>query len=105
MLNNLENIHPEKNQVQSGPQASHAQMLAIFDGMKDPVYVSDPETYEMLFVNKVLEDTFGSVENKKCYEYLQGRKSPCPFCTNEKIFGQNHGNTHVWEFRNELNGR
>ncbi len=84
---------------------SHARMLAVFDGIEEPIYVSDPETFEILFVNRILENIFGEPGNRRCYEYLQGRNSPCPFCTNDLIFGENLGLTHLWEFRNESNGR
>jgi PAS domain S-box-containing protein len=82
---------------------NEASLLAIFDSVDEPVYVADPETYEVIFTNKVLKDHFGPLNNQKCYEYLQHRKTPCPFCTNEKIFGKYSGKSYVWEFQNKVN--
>ncbi len=80
-------------------------LLSIFDGIDEPVYVSDPVTYEMIFVNRVLQDLFGAIGDKKCYEYLQHRDSPCPFCTNDKIFDETGDGSYVWEHNNEAAGR
>ena len=50
------------------------------------IYISDLETYELLFLNKTaaatLHTTKAEVTGKKCYEVIQGRTSPCPFCNN-----------------------
>jgi len=32
--------------------AGHAGLLAIFEAIDEPVYVADPTTYELLFVNR-----------------------------------------------------
>lgn len=85
--------------------AEQRQLLSIFDGIDEPVYISDPETFEVLFANKAIKKVFGVVVGKKCYQSFQGLKSPCSFCTNEYIFGENIGKTHVWEFKNNLNSR
>lgn len=29
-----------------------------------------------------IKETWGDYKGKKCYEVLQNRKEPCPFCTN-----------------------
>ncbi len=82
---------------------SNLQQLALFDGIDDVIYVADPDTYEILYFNKTARDIWGKDSlRKKCYEILQGRKEPCPFCTNDKIFGKDEGNSVVWEFQNEI---
>lgn len=55
------------------------QMMSIFDGIEEAIYVADPETHEILFINQALKKSLGSeAVGKKCYRVLQGRKSPCP---------------------------
>lgn len=78
------------------------QLSAIFDGFNEVVYVSDPDTYNVLYVNKPVEDIFGDVVGKICYEVFQGLDKPCSFCTNDKIFGENTGEAYVWEFQNPV---
>lgn len=78
------------------------QMTRMFNGLDDIIYVSDPETYELLYINDAFLRTFGGdYAGKKCYEVLQGRDSPCPFCTNEIIIHQKPGESHTWEFFNK----
>ncbi len=95
----------ERKRAEAEAKANHLRLLSILDANADPVYVADPETYEVLYVNRALEQAFGAPEQRKCYEYLQHRSAPCPFCTNDRILGANLGRTFVWEFQNESNGR
>ena len=65
-------------------------------------YVSDMETYELLYVNPIALETLGhaslsQVKGRKCYEVIQGRTSPCPFCTNDRICEEEF---YEWEFYN-----
>ena len=50
------------------------------------VYVSDLQTYELKYMNREGCRSFGLTKEdiqtgkKICYEVLQGRTEPCPFC-------------------------
>jgi PAS domain S-box-containing protein len=82
------------------------RLLAMFDGIEESIYVADPNTYELLHVNKAFKENWGQDGiGKKCYKVLQRRNSPCPFCTNDKIFGENIGKTYIWEFKNRVDER
>ncbi|MCS7124756.1 MAG: PAS domain S-box protein [Candidatus Bathyarchaeota archaeon] len=82
------------------------ELHAFFDGLGDLVYVADPQTYEILFANDKFRELFGvEVVGKKCYEVIHDRKTPCPFCTNKHIFGENLGKIHVWEYHCKKKGR
>ncbi|MCP4694130.1 MAG: PAS domain S-box protein [Desulfobacterales bacterium] len=94
-------IHAQQEETRRG----HARLLSILDGIDEPVYVADPETYEVLYVNNAAQKNWGAPDGKKCHEYLQNRDAPCPFCTNDKIFGERVGQSYAWEFQNEANGR
>lgn len=67
-------------------------------------YVSDMETHELLFVNRSLTMAVGAWQGRRCYELLQGRDRPCPFCTSDKLRG-NPERPVVWEWRNPQLGR
>lgn len=76
---------------------------AIMDEYNDLVYVSDPETYELLYLNRVGCDAFGAdYRGKRCYQLLQGRDAPCPFCTNHLLTPDSY---YIWERYNEILGR
>jgi diguanylate cyclase (GGDEF)-like protein/PAS domain S-box-containing protein len=81
------------------------EVISICDSIDQAVYISDPDTYEILFANKAIKKEFGELVGKKCYKVFQGLDSPCPFCTNKYIFGENLGKTHIWEFENKIDGR
>lgn len=81
------------------------QLLSIFESIDEVIYVSDPETYEILYVNRVLKEKRDDVIGQKCYRTFQALESPCSFCTNKFIFGKNMGRTHIWEFQNKVDHR
>ncbi len=91
-----------RREAQNELQKSHEQQLALFDGIEDVIYVADPDTYELLYFNKTARDIWGDAAGKKCYKVLQDRDEPCPFCSNDKILGENVGQSYVWEFQNEI---
>ncbi len=81
------------------------QLLAIFDSINQAIYVSDPRTYEVLFVNTNLKERLGhDPTGSACYREFQGRTSPCDFCTNEIIL-RRKGQAHIWEFHNQFLNR
>ena len=66
-----------------------AQLLAIFNSIDQAIYVADPETYRILFVNTYLREHLGyDPTGALCYEAFQGRTAPCAFCTNAIILAQ-----------------
>jgi PAS domain S-box-containing protein len=96
----------EREGLGSNVQASNKELFSIFDGIDEAVYVVDPETYKILYVNSVVEADFGkNLVGKKCYEVFQNLEAPCDFCTNPLIFGENTGKTHIWEFQNKVDKR
>ena len=85
----------------------YQQKLQYFHFMLDTyegnVYISDMETYELLYLNqascKVLGAPVEKFVGRKCYEVIQGRTSPCPFCTNAKL---TENAFYEWEFQNPV---
>ncbi len=62
----------------------------ISDSADDLVYISDVETYELIYVNKKMLSNLKNVgendwQGKKCYELLYGKSRPCDFCTNKYL--------------------
>ena len=51
------------------------------------IYLSDPETYEILYINPTLQKSLhiqdhSEYKGQKCYQLLHGKKAPCEFCNN-----------------------
>lgn len=93
---------------------SNEEAYQYFQWMMDEytgnIYISDIETYELLYVNKtalnvlteLMQLSESEIIGRKCYEVIQGRTSPCPFCTNDRI---TENEFYEWEFDNPNLGR
>lgn len=74
----------------------------ILDESENMVYISDMESYELVYMNRALMEKF-DIDRKrigdKCYKVLQGLEAPCPFCTNECLKKDGY---HVWKHYNPI---
>lgn len=79
-------------------------MFDLMNEIPELVYVSDLENYDLLLVNAAGRETFHLKDSQglKCYQALQGRDAPCPFCTNARL---NTETPYTWEFTNPLTQR
>ena len=79
----------------------------FFENMNELVYVSDMDTYELLYMNKKARELydFKSMEDlagRKCHELIQGSKEPCALCNNKELMP---GHFKEWSYYNPLVGR
>ncbi len=80
----------------------------ILEESDDIIYLSDPDTYEIVYMNKAARHICGlSTEQsvlpkKKCYELFQGQTSPCSFCNTNLLSTDKHYN---WEFSSAILGK
>jgi len=81
------------------------QLLSMFEGMDEVVYVSDPNNYELLYMNTAAKKNWGDKIGKKCHHVLHNLEAPCDFCTNGIIFDENMGHSYIWEGQNNINKR
>ena len=92
----------KRKQSEEALRLERAQLLSIFDSINEIIHVTDPKTYEIIYANKALQDSFGkSLVGGICYRELQGLESPCSFCTNEIILKQK-GKSYQWEYHNPV---
>ncbi len=85
---------------------SEYNMLSAFvsDNSDDIVYVSDIETYELIYLNKSALRGFNLTKEeewkgKRCYEVLQQKSAPCEFCTNHLL---NENDFYEWTYYNPV---
>ena len=96
----------ERKKAEDELVRKHEEMLSIFEAINEMIYVADPNTYELLFVNDCVKKGFNkNLLGEKCYAVFHNLNSPCEFCTNNEIFGKNLGSTHIWETQNNTTGR
>jgi len=80
----------------------------LMDSIDSDVYVSDMKTYEILFMNKHMEDSFGSgLVGRKCFIEFRELDTPCTHCTNRLLVNADGRPTPgvVWEDRNPITGK
>lgn len=99
---NIELKSIRNKQVEEKLQFERSQLMSIVDGINEAIYIADPITHEILFVNKALKDIYRkNLIGGICYREFQGLESPCEFCTNEIILREK-GKPYKWEFHNQL---
>ena len=79
----------------------------FFEEFDELVYVSDPETYEIVYMNRKLRESLGyqnraTYVGKKCYKVLHGCDEPCSFCTNSVL---EKGRVTSWVHSNPVLGK
>lgn len=90
----------ERRRTQRIVESERAKFHAMLDSITEIIYVADPETYEVLYVNKALEDALGrDPVGSVCYKEFQDLETPCEFCTNHIIL-EEKGKPYYWEYHN-----
>ena len=66
--------------------------MTITDHLRNMVFVADME-YNVIYVNKSFTKSYKTTKeaciNRKCYEIIRKRKSPCPACGMRRLIGKN----------------
>jgi nitrogen-specific signal transduction histidine kinase len=85
---------------------SYKQMYNVISNLDVFVYIIDPQTDEVIFINEYARKMIGITDAGgagKCWEVIHGKNERCPWCTNEKLFaGAEKVST---ELKNEKNSR
>jgi len=98
----------ERRQAEKSLKESHERFLNVLDSINADVYVADMNTYEILFMNKHMRESFGAdYVGDICWKVFRKESEPCRHCTNEKLLnpaGKATG-VYVWECQNPITGR
>ena len=83
------------------------ELTKELDDLDELVYLSDIDTYELLYINSGALRQFGldsreEIAGRKCYEVLQHLEAPCSFCTNSRLCQDKF---YEWDFSNKVSGR
>jgi len=72
----------------------HELLPSIFEAMHDGVCIISDD-YTLVFMNKIMIESFGQGTGEKCYRVLNRRDDVCPWCRSNEVF---EGNTIRWEY-------
>lgn len=95
----------EESRLESEQLTRKTQALQIpMNEISELIYVSDMDTHELLYINEAGKKSFrvDDISGKMCYTVIQGRETPCPFCTNGYLKQDENYN---WEITNPVTGR
>ncbi len=80
------------------------ELLDYLEGLDKSAYISDVQTYEIIFMNRYLRNSLGYAENdeykgRKCHKILYNSDSPCSFCNNKIL---ENGKFTEWIYENPI---
>jgi len=87
---------------------SHQRFLTVMDSIDATIYVADMETYEILFMNRNMIESFGQdMTGDICWKAFRGEAGPCPTCNNHLLVDDRGRPTGVqtWKGQNPVNKR
>ncbi|MFH1010889.1 MAG: PAS domain S-box protein [bacterium] len=95
----------ERKKSEESLEFERRQLLSIFDGMDESVYVIDPATHEILYTNSSLERAFGrKLTGGICHKVFRNSDIPCENCAYPKLI-ENKGRPLKWELHNSARNR
>nr|WP_241426778.1 EAL domain-containing protein [Dysosmobacter acutus] len=80
----------------------------MMDSTNACIYVTDPQTDEILFMNQAMKQAFSleDPEGKLCWQVLQyGQQGRCAFCPVQMLTEDGSAPSCVWEEQNPVTGR
>ena len=95
----------ERKKVEEECKKDYKQLLSIFDGMEEMIYISDVISYEIIYMNESIKKIFGCSIGQKCYTIFGKDNFPCVDCHSDEIFGQNIGKTFTYDIKSGKNNR
>ena len=103
VLCTVEDITARK-QAEDALKQANDRVSTVLDSLSSAVYVSDMQTYKVLFINKYAKKHFNQhAKGQICWQTLHaGQTGPCSFCTNDRLITKDGQPTEVytWEFKN-----
>jgi PAS domain S-box-containing protein len=89
-------------------RSSHHRFLKVLESIDATIYVADMKTYEVLFMNNQMIETFGgNFVGKKCWSVFRGASAPCSICTNHRLVDDSGrpAGVETWQGHNPVTGR
>ena len=83
---------------------NNKKLQDILDALVEPIYVSDMDSYEVLFANRAVNEAYPlrPDEDARCFARFQGLDAPCPYCTNAVL--RRRDSPYHWVHVNRLTG-
>lgn len=92
-------------QAEKQLRASHERLLLVLDSVDASVYVATLDSYEILFMNRYMRETFGEDKiGQQCWKVFRNESGPCEICTNGQLVDSNGkpDGVYVWHDKNPV---
>jgi len=96
------------NRAEQDLKVSNERFLKVLDSIYADIYVADLESYEILFMNKNMQKTFGkNLVGQICWKAFRNETGPCDECTNKDLLDEKGepGELKIWEGKNPITGK
>ena len=104
-IQELEQSESEYEQAKETREYSRIQLETILNNLDSSIYITDMDSYEILFMNNHMKALFGKdLIGKICWKsFHKNQEGPCEFCTNDKLIDADKNPTepYVWEIHNQ----
>ncbi|MFO8002504.1 MAG: PAS domain S-box protein [Marinilabilia sp.] len=89
----------KNKQTENALDFERNQLLSIFDSLPAVINILDPETHEILFMNKYTRDLLGkNGVGMKCYQVFHNYTDKCYLCNNNDLLEMNDESIIRWEY-------
>ena len=110
VVNSINAMAEDIDKANEDSRRAIAVLQIILSYVDAVVYVCDPHNKRLVYVNDYLCSLVGrsDIHGELCYEVLQGRSTPCPFCPQQQLFDKegNPVSTLIhWETHNSILNR
>jgi PAS domain S-box-containing protein len=96
----------EIKRAQQQLQASIDMLGTVMDAIPADIYVMEPGTYKILYMNKAMQQRFGEeIIGRPCWQVLRHDSGPCSCCRLPLLLSGSEGETATWEELNPVTGR
>ncbi|MBW2477987.1 MAG: PAS domain S-box protein [Deltaproteobacteria bacterium] len=65
-------------------ELSEARLRSVLDTMDDMAYIASPD-FKITFLNRAMQEQFGDISGKHCYQAIHQKKAICPNCPMGRI--------------------
>ena len=110
VANSINAMAADINKATEESRRALAVLQSVLSNVDAAVYVCDPHTKRLVYVNDYLRDLLGgkATQGELCHGVLQGNTEPCSFCPQNRLFDRD-GNPSLapirWETHNPTMGR
>lgn len=98
----------ELSKSQEQLRVSNERLMIILDSVPADIYVSDMETFEILYMNAQMKESFGKdLTGQICYQAFRNDSVQCPHCNNSQLLDENGQPTatSIWEGYNPISDK